>query len=86
MKRMPISEARGKLTSLADELRGEALQVTSRGKPVLAVLNWDEYEAIVETLEVLGDPEAMDALRKSVEDVRAGRTVSLDELRQRSEA
>jgi PHD/YefM family antitoxin component YafN of YafNO toxin-antitoxin module len=38
-------------------------------------------EALAETLEVLEEEEAIEALRESESDVRAGRVYSLDEVR-----
>lgn len=79
---MSISEAREQLTRLSDELAQshEAVAVTRRNEPVLAILPWELYEVIMETLEVMGDEELMAALRQSVGDIAAGRTLSLDEL------
>ncbi len=72
---MPIIEARNKLTSLPKRLHRKpgAISVTRRGEPVLAILPWDLYEAMVETLEILGDEEFMRALRKGIKDVEAGK-------------
>ncbi len=79
---MSISEAREQLTRLPDELARshEAVTVTRRNEPVLAILPWELYEVIIETLEVMGDADLMAALRQSAEDVAAGRTLSLDEF------
>ena len=74
--RLGITEARAKLMALADELRRHpepgALTVTRRGKPVLAILPWELYESLVETLEVLGDESLMADLRRSIDDLRKG--------------
>ncbi|HUT78269.1 MAG TPA: type II toxin-antitoxin system Phd/YefM family antitoxin [Polyangia bacterium] len=82
MTEMSISEARKALTALSDRMspRSPAVAITRRGKPVLAVINWDLYEAIVETLEVVADPEAMDALRRSLAEVAAGRAIPESEV------
>ncbi len=55
---------------------------TRRGEPEMALMRWELYEGLVSTLEVLGDRELMDTLRASLEDVREGRLVTLDELEQ----
>ncbi|MDP2937107.1 MAG: hypothetical protein Q8O86_11525 [Dehalococcoidia bacterium] len=49
------------LTKLPERLeaRPSNMAVTRRGKPVLAVMIWEDYEAILETLEVLSDEEAV---------------------------
>lgn len=69
-----ITEARSKLTLLSDELARthETVSVTRHGKPVLAIMDWDLYEAIVETLDVLGDAELMADLRRGLKEIEAG--------------
>lgn len=82
---LPMMEARSKLTTLPEEFQRNpetgAITVTRRGKPVLAVMPWDLYDSIVETLEILGDPELMKALRKGIQDARKGRTHTAAEVR-----
>ena len=58
-----------------------AVAVTKRGKPVLALLPWDLYESLVETLEILGDQTLMGALRKSIKEARAGRTIPWEKVK-----
>jgi len=80
-----VSETRLKLTSLQDELQvDDVIAVTRRGEPEMALMRWELYEGLVSTLEVLSDRELMEQLRASVEDVRAGQLVALDELEQES--
>lgn len=84
MKTIPIIQARKRLTSLPEEFEKEpqtgAVAVTRRGKPVLAVMSWDLYEAISETLEIMGDQKLMNALAKSVKDIESGKTLSSAEV------
>jgi len=40
-----------------------------------------EWEAWEETIDILSDPEAIEVLRESEEDVKAGRLVDLDEVK-----
>jgi antitoxin YefM len=86
-KSIPITEARNRFTELPEELakdRGQsALAVTRRGKPVLAVLPWELYESLVETLEILGDEELLAAFRQSVKDIRKGKISSLEAVERR---
>ena len=49
-----------------------AVAITRRGRPVLAVLSWDQYEALVETLDILGDEEQTAQLRRAVAEIKAG--------------
>jgi PHD/YefM family antitoxin component YafN of YafNO toxin-antitoxin module len=78
-----VSETRLRFTSLQDELNvDDVIAVTRRGEPEMALMRWELYEGLVSTLEVLSDRELMDTLRSSLEDVREGRLVTLDELEQ----
>ena len=82
---MPITEARHELTSLPERLANEpgAIAVTRRGKPVLAIMPWELYESIVETLEIMGDEELMAAIRDGIKAVERGETVPWEEARTR---
>ena len=55
--------------------------VTKRGKPVVVMLSVEDYEALVETLDILADPKAMAGLRKGEEDIRKGRTRSWAQIK-----
>jgi antitoxin YefM len=57
--------------------------VTRRGKPVLAVMPWELYDSITESLEILSDEKLMKSLRKSLQEFRKGRTFSTAEVRRR---
>jgi len=82
-KTVPFTEARARLTELLDEVneRHEHVVITRNGRPAGVMLSNEEYEALAETLEVLEDEEALEALRESEADVQAGRVYSLDEVR-----
>jgi len=77
---LPIMEARKQLTSLPELLmhddQVDVLEITRRGKPVLAVMPWDLYEALAETLEVMGDKELMAHLHQSIAEMESGDLVS----------
>ncbi len=78
-KSLSMVEARKKLTSLPEEFAREgeldAVAVTRRGKPVLAVMPWELYESIIETLEVMGDEELTSVLRESIAEYERGETI-----------
>ncbi|HXL46161.1 MAG TPA: type II toxin-antitoxin system prevent-host-death family antitoxin [Candidatus Binatia bacterium] len=86
MTQLTISEARRTLLDLPEKLARvpeRAVSITRRGRPVLAVMPWEFYESLVETLEILSDPEMALALRESVEDIKRGRMVSHVEAKKR---
>ena len=87
-ERMPIGEARAMLNQLPERLDAEngAIALTRYSKPVLAVMSWDLFESIVETMEVMGDPDMMAALRRGIQDVQKGNLISFEEAKARLDA
>lgn len=84
MEKIPITEARNKFMKLPDQAaKHEVLAVTRRNKKVMAVMSWELYEGLLETLEILSDATLMKQLKKGVDDVKAGRTHSLKEAYER---
>ena len=85
MKDLPITEARDELTSLPDKLHEthETLTVTRRGKPVLAILAWDEYEALVETMEIMSDERLMVSLRQGIREAKQGKLIPWEDVKRK---
>jgi antitoxin YefM len=83
LKDIPITDARHALTSLPERLAEEpgAVAITRRGKPVLAIMPWDLYESLVETLEILGDADLMAALRQSIQEAEVGQTLRWEDVK-----
>ena len=50
--------------------------VTRRGTPVVVMMSVDDYESLMETLDILADPKAMMGLKQGEDDIRKGRTRS----------
>jgi antitoxin YefM len=75
---LPLTEARRQLMHLPEKFAEHpdlgAIALTRHGRPVMALMPWELYEAIMETLDIWGDPEQIALLRQSIEDVGAGRT------------
>lgn len=86
---LSIVEAREQLTRLPEQFERElethrnisAIKVTRHNKPVLAILPWEFYESIVETLEILGDEEQMADLRQSIQDAAEGKGESWEAVK-----
>ncbi len=83
-KDIPITEARHELTSLPERLAENpgAIAITRRGKPVLAVMPWDLYESMMETLEILGDENLMALLRQGIKEMKAGEGIPWEQARE----
>jgi antitoxin YefM len=82
-RQLPMTQARHELTSLPERLAEEpgAVAVTRRGEPVLAILPWDLYESLLETLEVLSDDDLMTALRQSLKEAARGETIPWEKVK-----
>ncbi len=66
-KTMPISEVKTRLPELVTgvEEREDEIVVTRNGKPAAVLINYDEYERLQETLDVLSDPVSMRQIAQS---------------------
>lgn len=82
-KIVPFTEARSNLTELLDDVedRHEHVLITRNGRPSAVILSADEYESLEETLAILEDKDLLDALKRSDQDIKAGRLSSLAEVR-----
>ena len=78
-----LTEARAILTQLPVKLaEGQGVvPLTRHGKPVLAIMTWDLFESLSETIDVLSDSELMDQIRKGMKDIEDGRTRSWEEVK-----
>jgi prevent-host-death family protein len=84
MQKLTITEARNKLMKLPEEAeKNEIIAITRRNKEIMALMSWELYEGLLETIEILGDPELMKDLKKGMEQVRSGKTHTIEQVRKR---
>lgn len=76
---LTITETRRQLLDLPDQLNDEPLIITKHGKPAMVALGYEQFESLMETLEVLSDPDLMPTLRQSMTQADQGQTISLDD-------
>ncbi len=79
MHTMPITAARQEFLDLPEAVQDEPLFVTKHGRPVMTLLSIEQFEGMVETIEILGDQVFAKRLQKSIEQAKIGQTVSLAE-------
>lgn len=79
VKDMTISDARKRLTSL-DLNQEETIAVTSRGRRVYALMTWDLYESLSETIDIMSDPELVGQLHRSMREADNGELISHEEI------
>jgi prevent-host-death family protein len=83
MTTLPLAEVRANLSKLVEEAERthERVEVTKNGRRAAVLLSADDYDSLIETLDILGDAETMAAIRQADEDIAAGRVSPLDEVR-----
>jgi antitoxin YefM len=82
MRILPLAEVKNSLSAWIDEIvtTHEVVRVTRNGRPAVVMLADDEYESLMETLDILSDPETMAAIAEGVADIAAGRVYTHDEV------
>lgn len=77
-----ISDLRSNLPSLINEVSEKLKRfiITVSGKPKAVVMSLEELESLEETAEILATPGALEAIRKSLEQIRQGEYITLEEL------
>ncbi len=73
-----VTEAQAGLPAILREAEEQTVIITRRDKTVGYILSPERFEAMLETMEIMANPEAMDAIR----DYKAGKTkfLPLDSL------
>ena len=67
VKQMSISKTRKRMTSLESDISYEdTISATNHGKKVLSILNWETYERVAETLDILSDPDGCNDLMAGI--------------------
>ncbi|MCF6186807.1 MAG: type II toxin-antitoxin system Phd/YefM family antitoxin [Desulfobulbaceae bacterium] len=78
---IPITQAKAKLLDMVRQLRDtdDTIAITKNGVPEAVLLSMRKFEGLLETIDILADPEMMKQLKASANDVKAGRLIDLDE-------
>jgi antitoxin YefM len=82
MTTVPVAEARQNFSALVDEAVAthQRVLVTRNGVPVVWMIADEDFESIMETLDVLADAAAMQDVAQSQADAKAGRYVTSAEM------
>ncbi len=73
-----VSEAKNKLLDLIRRMKHkqEVVASTRDGVPSAVLLSMDQFEGLMETVEILSDQKSMRALRRSLKQAERGQWVS----------
>ncbi len=67
------------------DIRLDRFIITKRGKPTAIMMSLDDYEGLLETIEILSDKEAVKRIKKAKQQIKEGKIISLKELRRKIE-
>jgi antitoxin YefM len=67
MQTTSLADAKNRLSELVNAVQGtwERVTITKNGRPAAVLIAPEDLESLVETLEILSDPEAMAAIREA---------------------
>ncbi len=84
MQIVSVSEAKDKLSTLVEgvESTHSAIVITRHGRPAAVLLSPDDLESLTETVDWLSDPGHRAEISEAEADIKAGRTLSLAEVRE----
>ena len=80
-----ISDARNKLPALVNKVSEglEKFLITVNNKPKAVILSVEEAESLEETAEILSISGALTSIRRGLKDIKAGRSVSFEEIKKK---
>jgi len=83
MTTLPLSDAKARLSEIADEVgrTHERVHITKNGRDYVVLLAAEDLESIEATLELLADPEAQQRLHESERDIARGDVLDEAEVR-----
>lgn len=79
---LEISEARKWIGSLAKMLQSRpVIRVQRHRKDAFCVVDVGYFESLIETMDILSDPSSLTMLEDSLADIRAGRVVDFEDVK-----
>jgi len=77
---IPITKAKAKLLDMVRQLHDtdDTIAITKNGVPEAVLLSMKKFEGLLETIDILADPEMMKQLKGSAKDVKAGRLIEIE--------
>jgi len=79
---IPVSKAKTYFSELLKRIKEhhESFAITQRGKVEGVLIGIDEYESLIETLEILSDSELMDSIKRGLQEEKTGDLHSHEEV------
>lgn len=79
---LPVTDVKRNLLPLIKKVQKlqESIAITRNGRPAAVLLSLDEYEGLLETIEILSDTKLVKILRKSRKELDRGKWFSHREV------
>jgi antitoxin YefM len=83
MSTQPLAAVKAHFSQVIDDVAGthERVTVTRNGSPVAVILAVEDYESMMETLEILSDRQAVAEVREAEQQMAQGEVYSEDQVR-----
>jgi antitoxin YefM len=82
MTTMPLSEAKARLSEVADEVdrTHDRVHITRNGREYVVLISAKDLESLEATIELLSDPAAMGRIHEAEAAIARGETTSAEEM------
>jgi len=82
MTTLPLSEAKARLSEVADEVHRthDRVHITRNGRDYVVLIAAEDLESLEATIELLSDPAAMARVREAEAALARGETTSAEEM------
>ena len=79
---MAIKAAKNRLSRLPRRVNDcqTVIPITRQGRQVMALMSWETFETLVDTIEILSDPELTSQINESEKAIAEGRTIPFSEV------
>jgi len=84
-KTIPVAEAKKRLSAIIKDVdeKYDRYAITKNGVNKAVLLSSDEFEGLLETIDILSRKEEREAIARAKKEVREGQTVSFKDIRRR---
>ena len=82
---IPLTELRPKLPKIMDRISKyfDRYVITRHGKPEAVMLSEEDYESLLETLDILSDQKLMKDIKKAKEDFKKGKGIPWEKVKRK---
>ncbi len=84
-KIVPISDLQTQAKKIVESVKHtrDPVVITQRGRPAALLVNYEDYEGMVATLDEMSQPDWRERLAEAERDSKAGRGIELEEFKAR---